>query len=65
MAQAGTSATGVVDTQLALLTYLIVDEMRTIADASARFEAALAKSDKLKNDDASHAAKIVRDWTNI
>ncbi len=65
MAQAGTSAADVDDTQLALLIELIVDERRIVSDVLARFEAALAKSDKLKDDDATHAAKIARDKANV
>ena len=67
MAQARTSATGSVDdTQLALLIQLIGDERKTFADASARFEVALlAKSDKLKDDDVTPAAKMVRGKTNV
>jgi hypothetical protein len=34
-------------------------------DATIRFEAALAKSDKLKDDDFSPVAKLVRDRTNV
>ncbi len=44
---------------------MIVDERKTIADVSARFEVALAKSDKLKDDDVTLAAKIVIDRTNV
>ena len=65
MAQAGTSAAGAVDLQLNLLTESCVDEKKSVADASARFEAALGKSDKLKDDDATPVAKVVRDMASV
>jgi hypothetical protein len=51
--------------QLELLSELFADERKSVADASTRFEAALRKSDKLKEDDASAAAKVVRDMVNV
>ena len=65
MAQAGTSAAGAVDLQLDLLTESCVDEKKSVADASARFEAALGKSDKLKEDDATLVAKVIRDMASV
>ena len=65
MAQAGTSAAGAVDLQLDLLTESCVDERKSVADASARFEAALKKSDKLKEDDATPVAKVIRDMASV
>jgi hypothetical protein len=47
------------------LVELIVDERKTVVDASVRFEVALAKSGKLKDDDVTHSAKIVRDKTKV
>ncbi len=51
--------------QLDLLTESCVDEKKSVADASARFEAALRKSDKLKDNDATPVAKVIRDMTNV
>ena len=65
MAQAGTSAAGAMDLQLNLLTESCVDERKSVADASARFEAALKKSDKLKEDDATLVAKVIRDMASV
>jgi hypothetical protein len=65
MAQARTSTIGDADTLLALLTKLIGDERNPVAYASVRFEIDLAKSDKLKDDDVSLVAKMVRDKTNV
>ena len=50
--------------QLDLLSELFDDEKKSVADATIRFEAALRKSDKLKDDDASPAAKVVIDMVN-
>jgi hypothetical protein len=36
-----------------------------VADTTTRFEAALKKSDKLKEDDASPVAKVVRDIMSV
>ncbi len=44
---------------------LFVDEKRIVADATTRFEAALKKSDKLKEDGASPVAKVVRDMVSV
>jgi hypothetical protein len=60
MDQARTSAIFDANTQMAFLTKLIVDERKSVIDVSARFEATLVKSDKLKDDDASTVARIVR-----
>jgi hypothetical protein len=65
MSHAGTSAAGVGDMQLDLLSDLFVDEKRAVANATTRFEAALKKSDKLKEDDASPVAKVVRDMVSV
>jgi hypothetical protein len=64
MAQAGTSAACDVDIQLDLLTESCVDERKIVADVSTRFEATLKKSDKLKDDDASPVAKLIRNMAN-
>jgi hypothetical protein len=58
-------ASSVANTQLALLREIIVDERKAVADASARFEAALVKSDNLRDDGASLAARIVKDKTSV
>ena len=65
MAQAGTSVAGGADPQLDLLSESLADERKSVMDATIRFEAALAKSDKLKDDDFSPVAKLVRDRTNV
>jgi len=57
VSNAGTLVAGVADMQLDLLLELFVDEKKSAADATIKFEAALKKSDKLKDDDASPAAK--------
>ena len=51
--------------QLDLLSELFVDEKKSVADATTRFEATLRKSDKLKDEDTSAAAKVVRDMVNV
>jgi len=63
MSNAGTSATGAADMQL--LSELFADERKSVADASTIFEATLRKSDELKYDDVSAAAKVVRDMVNV
>jgi hypothetical protein len=65
MDQAGSFVAGAANTELALLTDIIVDERKAVADASTNFEATLAKSDSLRDDDASSVARIVRDRTNV
>ena len=65
MSRAGTLAARASDMQLDLLTDLFVDEKKSVADATIRFEAALKKSDKLKDDDACPAAKVARDMVNV
>jgi len=65
MSGARTSAAGAADMQLELMSELFADERKSVADASTWFEAALRKSDKLKEDDVSTAAKVVRDMVNV
>ena len=65
MAQAGTSAAGAMDLQLDLLSELFIDEKKAVVDATTRFEAALKKSDKLKDDDATPVAKVIRDLASV
>ncbi len=65
MSHAGVSAAGAADLQLDLLSDLFVDEKKAVADATIRFEAAVKKSDKLKEDDASPVAKVVRDMVSV
>ena len=65
MSNAGTSATGDANMQLDLLSELCVDEKKSVTYATIKFEAALRKSDKLKDKDASPAAKAVRDMVNV
>ena len=65
MSHAGYSATGDAEMQLDLLSELFVDEKKSMANATTGFEASLKKSDKLKEDDASPAAMVVRDMVNF
>jgi hypothetical protein len=65
MAHAGTLAAGAADMQLDLLSDLFIDEKRAVADAMTMIEAALRKSDKLMEDDASPVAKVVRDMVSV
>ena len=65
MSNAGTSATGIADMQLEPPSELFADERKSVADASTKFEATLRKSDKLKDDDVSAAAKVARDMVNV
>ncbi len=51
--------------QLDLLSELFIDEKKAVVDATTRFEAALKKSDKLKEDDASPVAKVIRDMASV
>ncbi len=65
MAHAGTSAAGAANMQLDLLSDLLVDEKRAVVDATTKFEAALKKSDEIKEDDTSPVAKVVRDMVSV
>ena len=55
----------VADMQLELLSDSFVDEKKSMADATTVFEAALKKSDKLKEKEASRVAKVVRYMVNV
>jgi hypothetical protein len=61
MAQAASGAEGLVDPRDVVLLQGVNDERVAVASASARFEAALAKSDLLLDDDASAPAKRIRE----
>jgi len=62
MAQQGASGSGpVADPQEGLLLELASDARSVVAEAKARFDAAMAKSDALDDSDVTKAAGIVRD----
>ena len=65
MAQRAAGAAGVVDPQEVVLIDGVSDERVAVASATARFEAALVKSDKLLDDDASAVAKRIREASTV
>ena len=66
MAQQGASGSGQAgDPQEVLLLDLASDARSVVAEATARFEAALAKSDALDDADATKVAGIIRDRAKV
>ena len=61
MAQSAAGAAGPVDPQVVALIEGVSDERVAVAAANVRFEAALARSDLLSDDDSSAAAKRIRE----
>ena len=65
MAQRAAGAAGAIDPQEIVLIDGVSDERVAVAAATARFEAALVKSDKLLDDDSSAVAKRIRDASTV
>ena len=63
MAQQAAGPSGPVDPQEVIFIEAVGDERARVAAASDRFDAAVAKSDLLQDDDSSAAAKRVREKT--
>jgi hypothetical protein len=63
MSQSAAGAVGLACPQVVALIEGVSDERVAVADAIVRFEAALAKSEILGDDDSSAGAKRIRDKT--
>ncbi len=61
MAQAAAGPSGPVDPREVALIDGVIDERVAVASANARFEATIARSDVLLDDDSSAAAKRIRE----
>jgi hypothetical protein len=66
MAHQGASGSGIaVDPHEGLLLYVALDARNVVAEAKARFDAAMAKSDALDDADVSKVASIVKDKAKV